>query len=106
MSAKAAWRDARAFLGVDIGTQGVKAAAFDADGRLLAESFRPSDLKRPAPGAVEEDPERQVRSVCETIAECAAKIGAEARAARTRLPGRPDRRHRHRRPDGGRHRRG
>lgn len=63
------------FLGVDIGTQGVKAAAYDGDGRFLAESFRPSELKRPAPGAVEEDPERQVRSVCETIAECAAKLG-------------------------------
>jgi xylulokinase len=70
--------DADVFLGVDIGTQGVKAAVFDAEGRCLAESFRPSELLRPAPGAVEEDPERQVRSVCETIAECAKKIGAGA----------------------------
>jgi xylulokinase len=68
----------RVFLGVDIGTQGVKAAAFDTEGRCLAESFRPSELLRPVPGAVEEDPERQVRSVCETIAECAAKIGANS----------------------------
>ncbi len=67
---------ARLLAGVDIGTQGVKAALYDVDGRCLAEAFRPSDLKRPAPGAVEEDPERQVRSVCETVAECAANAGA------------------------------
>jgi len=76
------------FLGVDIGTQGVKAAAYDAEGRCLAESFRPSELLRPASGAVEEDPERQVRSTCETIAECAAKAGAgHARVAAVAIDG-------------------
>jgi xylulokinase len=63
------------FIGVDIGTQGVKAGAYDSDGRCLAEAVRKSDLRRPAPGIVEEDPEGQVRSTCRTVAECAAKIG-------------------------------
>ena len=60
------------FIGVDIGTQGVKAAVYDEQGRCLTEAFRKSDLHRPSPGVVEEDPERQVRSTCEVIAECAA----------------------------------
>jgi xylulokinase len=60
------------FIGVDIGTQGVKAAVYDEQGRCLKEAFRKSDLHRPSPGVVEEDPERQVRSTCEVIAECAA----------------------------------
>ncbi len=59
------------FVGVDIGTQGVKAAMYDASGRLVAEAFRKSDLRHPAAGAVEEDPEFQLASVCQTIAECA-----------------------------------
>jgi xylulokinase len=65
-------------IGVDIGTQGVKAAAFDEGGRLVAEAFRKSDLKRPSPGAVEEDPEFQISSACTVIAECAARAGASS----------------------------
>ena len=67
----------RVLIGVDIGTQGVKAAAFDEDGQCLAEAFRKSDLQRPEPGAVEEDPEFQVASAAAAIAECAAKTGAK-----------------------------
>jgi xylulokinase len=59
------------FIGVDIGTQGVKAAVYDGEGQCLGEAFRKSELLHPVPGAVEEDPERQVRSTCEVIAECA-----------------------------------
>ena len=62
------------FIGVDIGTQSVKAAVFDQDGACLGEAFRPSELLHPAPNAVEEDPARQVRSACEVIAECAARV--------------------------------
>jgi xylulokinase len=64
---------AHLFIGVDIGTQGVKAAVYDEEGTCLGEAFRKSVLLRPAAGAVEEDPELQVRSTCECIAECAAK---------------------------------
>ncbi len=63
-------------IGVDIGTQGVKAAVFDLRGRGIHEAHRASDLRRPCPGAVEEDPELQVRSACEVIAECAAAVAA------------------------------
>ena len=65
------------FIGVDIGTQGVKAAAYDSDGLCHAEAFRKSELLHPAPGAVEEDPERQVRSTCEVISECAARAAGK-----------------------------
>jgi xylulokinase len=64
------------FVGVDIGTQGVKAAMYDASGRLVAEAFRKSELRHPAAGAVEEDPEFQLASVCQTIAECARSAPA------------------------------
>ncbi|MGA2761731.1 MAG: FGGY family carbohydrate kinase [Spirochaetia bacterium] len=60
------------FIGVDVGTQGVKAAMYDRGGRLRGEAFRKSDLKRPSAGVVEEDPEFQLSSVCQTVAECAA----------------------------------
>jgi xylulokinase len=56
--------------GIDIGTQGTKAAAFDADGTLVASAFEASRLSRPKPGVVEEDPGRQYASVCRTIKQC------------------------------------
>jgi len=65
------------FIGVDIGTQGVKAAIYDSDGLCLGEAYRKSELLHPVPGAVEEDPERQVRSTCEVIAECAARAAGK-----------------------------
>ena len=60
----------KALIGIDIGTQGTKAALFDEGGECLAQAFRPSRLHRPRPGVVEEDPERQFQSVCQTIREC------------------------------------
>lgn len=57
-------------IGVDIGTQGTRAALFDGAGKCLADAVVPSKLHRQEPGIVEEDPERQVRSVCQTIRQC------------------------------------
>ena len=57
-------------IGVDIGTQGTKAALFTAAGQCLATAFQASRLHRPKPGVVEEDADRQVASVCDTIREC------------------------------------
>lgn len=70
-------------VGIDIGTQGTKAAAFDADGTLLASAFEASRLARPKPGVVEEDPGRQYASVCRTIKQCveAGRIKPAAVAA-------------------------
>jgi len=62
-----------ALIGVDIGTQGTKAALFAEDGTCLAAAFRKSALYQPGPGIVEEDPERQVATVCQTVKECVAQ---------------------------------
>lgn len=62
-------------IGVDIGTQGTRAALHAADGALLAEADEPSQLHRPGPGLVEEDAERQYGSVCRTIQACLEKAG-------------------------------
>ena len=70
----------QAVIGVDIGTQGTKAALFTRDGTCLARAFRKSRLLRPAPGTVEEDPEHQVAAVCRTIRQCVrtAKLRAHS----------------------------
>ncbi len=60
----------KALIGVDIGTQGTKAALFTEEGTCLAQAFVPSKLHQPGPGVVEEDPERQFESVCQTIKRC------------------------------------
>jgi xylulokinase len=65
-------------IGVDIGTQGVKAALFDQQGRTRSTAFRPSRLLRGAPGAVEEDPQRQLKSVCQCARACVADAGVAA----------------------------
>ncbi len=62
------------FIGVDIGTQGVKAAIYDGEGLCFVDAFQKSVLHRPSAGTVEEDPELQVQSTCEVIAECSAKV--------------------------------
>jgi len=67
-------------IGVDVGTQGAKAALFDRAGQCLAQAFEPSKLHRPAPGVVEEDPQRQVGSVCRTIAQCVRQAKIDPRA--------------------------
>lgn len=59
-------------LGIDIGTQGTKAVLVDAHGRVRGTALQKSRLKRPAPGAVEEDPEYQFRAVCRCIRDCLA----------------------------------
>jgi len=63
----------QALIGVDIGTLGTKAVLVSEDGTLLASSFRKSTLHQPGAGVVEENPERQVATVCATIKECVGK---------------------------------
>ncbi len=57
-------------LGIDIGTQGVKASLFDSSGTCRGSAFIPSRLHQPAPGVTEEEPEFQLDSVCRSISEC------------------------------------
>ena len=66
----------KSLIGVDIGTQGVKAALYTAEGHRLAESFEPSQLHRPQPGAVEEDPEFHVASACRMVRRCIEQAGS------------------------------
>jgi xylulokinase len=67
-------------IGIDIGTQGTKTALFTEEGECLAEAFQKSDLYQPSPGVVEEDPETQVGSVCDTIKECVEKAKVASNA--------------------------
>jgi len=57
-------------IGVDIGTQGTKAVLFSQSGACLANHFISSKLIHPQAGAVEEDPECQLESVCDTVQAC------------------------------------
>ncbi len=57
-------------LGVDLGTQGTKAALFNDQGDSLAQGFVPSRLLRTKKGHVEENPEHQVDAVCQSIRKC------------------------------------
>lgn len=62
-------------VGVDIGTQGTKAVMVNAEGVCRAKAFVEARLYRPEPGVVEEDPERQVDSVCRAVQACARSLG-------------------------------
>ncbi len=57
-------------IGVDIGTQGTRAALFTLAGRCLAQASCPSNLHQPKPGVVEENPEDQFAAVVRTIKRC------------------------------------
>jgi xylulokinase len=75
-------------IGVDVGTQGTRAALHALDGALLAEADEASELVRPGPGMVEEDPERQYASVCRTVRACLEKAAvAPARVAAVAIDG-------------------
>lgn len=47
----------KTYLGVDVGTTGVKASFFDREGNLRAQSYLPSRLYYPASGLVEQKPD-------------------------------------------------
>ncbi len=57
-------------LGVDIGTQGVKAVLFDTNGNTVSNSFIPSKLHQPESCITEENADFQTESVCRTIYSC------------------------------------
>ena len=54
-------------IGVDIGTQGTKAAIYDTGGRLIAEDTEASNLITPEPGTVRQEPGEIFDSVLHTI---------------------------------------
>ena len=55
------------FLGIDLGTSGVKVAAVDAEGHLVAKATAPYSLDAPHPGWAEQDPERWWDATVEAI---------------------------------------
>ncbi len=66
-------------IGVDIGTQGTKAALFDSGLRAIAESFRASNLISPGPGVVWQEPAEMLHSCLEAIRELMERTGADPR---------------------------
>jgi xylulokinase len=71
-----------AVLGIDIGTQGTKAALFSEEGACLASAFKKSKLLQPQPGSVEENPEDQIAAVCQTIRSCLRQARIDAASVR------------------------
>src|SRR6185436_8819627 len=61
-------------LGIDLGTTGCKAVAFDEGGRILASSYREYPLHFPKTGWIELDSNRVMSSAREVIRETAAKV--------------------------------
>ncbi|GMV90609.1 MAG: hypothetical protein AMXMBFR82_03870 [Candidatus Hydrogenedentota bacterium] len=64
-------------LGLDVGTTGTKAVAFDLDGRVLASAYREYPLRSPRPGWQELDADEVWRSVREVLGEVASKTKAD-----------------------------
>jgi len=62
-------------IGIDVGTQGTKAAIFSESGKCCASAFEKSKLHRPLPGVVEENPDDQVNTAYITIQKCMRQSG-------------------------------
>lgn len=61
------------FLGIDIGTTGVKVLAIDEQGRVVAQAVREYPLYVPRSGWAEQDPEDWYRGTCEAVADILKK---------------------------------
>jgi xylulokinase len=66
-------------IGVDLGTSSTKAALFDTDGTLVAESTVEVPIYYPRPGVVEQENDDFYRTAAQTIRECLAQSGVEPR---------------------------
>ncbi|EYR64941.1 sugar kinase [Actinotalea ferrariae CF5-4] len=64
-------------LGVDVGTTGVKVAAFGLDGHTRHVEVREYPLLEPEPGHQVQDPAVLVAAVVEAVARCVAAVGPE-----------------------------
>ncbi len=61
-------------LGIDLGTTGVRAAAFDPSGRLVVDASEACPHEAPQPGWAEADPERWWHAVKTVCARVLAKV--------------------------------
>jgi xylulokinase len=69
-----------AYMGIDIGTTGCKAAVFDVAGKLLSSSYREYPLIIPRPGWAELDSEKVISACFEVIREAASQTADSVRA--------------------------
>lgn len=61
------------YIGYDCGTMGTKVAIYAEDSTLIAEAYRPHEIKYPRPGWAEMEPNQFYRVVTEGIRECMQK---------------------------------
>ncbi len=73
--------DERFLVGLDVGTQSVRALLADLNGRTLACAFRPTPTLHPAPGQGEYEPEELWQSVLAVLREVAAAVPQGGRVA-------------------------
>src|SRR6266542_1801298 len=67
------------FVGLDIGTSGVKAGVVNARGEILALATTPCTVDRPKPGFVEQDPETYWAAAAHCLREALVTPGVDAR---------------------------
>ena len=63
------------YLGIDLGTTGLKSLLVRPDGSICGSGYREYPLSVPAPGYAEQDPEDWWRALRETVAEALSKAG-------------------------------
>ena len=64
-------------LGIDIGTQSLRAGLFDLEGRPLVFVTREYPVRHPRPGWAEQDPQQWWDALVATVRECVKKSGVE-----------------------------
>lgn len=69
-------------IGADLGTSGCKAAVFDEEGTVVAETVRSYDTHYPEPGFHEQSPDDWWSAVVETISDLVKKVGDSSRRIR------------------------
>lgn len=69
------------FVGVDVGTSGIKTIAVDETGKVVATASREHPLLTPRPAWAEQDPQEWWRGTCETLRRVASQVGPSSIAA-------------------------
>ena len=70
------------YIGIDLGTTGVKAGLFGADGQELAVARREFELDTPAPGFVEFDGQAYIEAALDAVREALSSDGADPMAVK------------------------
>lgn len=68
----------RQLLGIDIGTSACKVAAFDEDGKVLAQANRPYRVYYPQSGWAEQNPEEWWEAICDAVREVLSEESVNA----------------------------